>query len=709
MRRRPACLFFSAFIGLIILLYVLGIPLIPGPGMREEEYAGFTVRGRVESCEETGTGSMLVLGGTAAGRVRISVKEMADYAVGTPLAAKGTLRRGRKPQNPGGFDEELFLKVRGIFYTMTDPELIPWKDAPKRSFPGRIRDGMLEFLRRNRQKLTGRIRSVFPDPEAEIVCAMITGERAGIDDDMKDLWRTGGIMHMLAISGLHLSILCMCLREILQRAGAGFHLSLLIPLLFMTVYTLFTGASPSAVRAFLMFSIASAARLCGRTYDPPSALSAAGAAMLAGNPYYLFYSGFQLSFAAAFFCILYRSRGKRMTAVVLFLGTLPLVLRTCSEIPVLSVPVNLIALPALPALLACGIAGTVFGGPAAFPLVMMLKGLEALLRFCASIPHSSVIAGSPSVTRCLVYYTAFGIFACVMTKWRLYKRRLLVYAAVPFLVLILCIRIRTGLEISFLSVGQGDGIVIEMADGVNVMIDGGSSSTGEVGKYVLLPFLKARAISRIDYLFVTHSDEDHISGIREILADDSVKIGTLVMPRTARDDTMTALALSAEKRGARILYAASGDSFRMGDAYLEVMGPDARIEEQGDDANENCLVLALGYREFDALFTGDICGKGEEMLIERLASSARKYELVKISHHGSRTSTPSEFLEVTGPQAAVISCGRKNLYGHPHEEVLQRLKNTGCRIFRTDRGGAVLVSTDGRKYTVRSYAPAAVR
>lgn len=700
MRRRPACLFFAVFAAILILLDAAGCPLIPEPRIRGPRNGHAALKGWVFSCEKSGSGSRIILRGTAAGRISLFVSGEQDFPAGTPLLAEGVLERAKKPENPGGYDEALYLKVRGIFYTMYHPELSPWKDAPKRSFLQLASDTVKEIQGKARSAARRRVSGIFPPEEAGIVCALLTGDRTMIGDDTKDLWRTGGVMHMLAISGLHLSVIGLGLCALLKRAGLGFAVQLALPSALMLLFAGFTGGSPSTLRALFMFLIRMAAARRGRPYDPPSALAAAGCAMLAENPYYLFFSGFQLSFAAVLICILFGKRGTFMTSLMLWLGMLPLVLGTYYEMPLYGVLVNLIAVPALPAILLSGMAGCVLGGAAVIPSVFMLRGLRLLLELCRGFPFSSVVFGSPQRGTVLLYYAALFVFSRVTMKYRLQKKRFLFFAMIPLLLLILRIRIRTGITVTCLSVGQGDGILIEVPGGGNVMIDGGSSSRQEIERNVILPCLKHEGITRLDLVFVSHADEDHISGIRGLFRDPAVKVRTLVLP-DIKDEACDDLAADARAFGAEVIRTAAGDRFTLGKAVFDVLGPDLRMPKTAD-RNESCTVLALRYGDFDALFPGDVCGDGEENLIRYFRKRPGKFEMLKVAHHGSEYSTPDELLQIITPLISVISCGRNNLYGHPHEALLERLKKNGTKVLRTDLDGAVSVWSDGKNCRVSS-------
>lgn len=261
------------------------------------------------------------------------------------------------------------------------------------------------------------------------------------------------------------------------------------------------------------------------------------------------------------------------------------------------------------------------------------------------------------------------------------------------------------LSITFLDVGQGDCIVIETPNGTSIMVDGGSTSESRVGEYRIRPYLEWAGIDRLDYVIVTHLDEDHVNGVEELL-EDGFPIGTVLISAATTDrGEVEELYTIVDKNRTEMVEISFGDRLLCGKVEIECVSP----QREGIPASENeaSVVLRLTYGDFSCLLTGDIEGKGEEILEEHLAvqseSSKSEVTLLKVAHHGSKYSTSESFLKLTDPVAAVISCGADNSYGHPHEELLGRLEDAGCDIYCTADCGAVLVKTDGKRWSIVGY------
>ena len=802
MRRRPLCLLCLLWIALLLVGEAAFGALGPDGTVPETvrrlpaSLTDARVEGTVEQTVQRGSHAVCILRNSylldRGAAIPICNTEIwlpagTRYPAGWFLAARGSLSRIPGADNPGQYDAAVSGNLYRRYFRMYEPavEVVRSDTAVLREKTALIKE-----------RLRARIQDVFPEDCAGIMEAMLLGERGELTSSERSLFRNGGILHILAISGLHIAGVGMCcfaalrhifflppveeaaerlLRRCLGiRPGTGrlpLYAAGTVSILLVGLYTVLTGMSVSAVRAFLMFSLAAAGKMIGRTYDPPTAISFAALLILLENPLYLVTGNFQLSFFAVAAFFFFRSRGKLMTLLLVQLWMLPLTLFWFFEVPLLSVPANLLVVPLLPAVMASGIAAMLFPGArwTALPAIWILRAVGALLKVAAGVPHTVLIMGRPHVLQMLIYGAFLLLFTVRTYKWRMYKRRFFLFLFVPLLLLLAARNapaallrlagVPSPLKMAALSVGQGDATILKMPDGRTVLVDGGSTTVNNPGGNRILPYLRYEGVGRLDYVVVTHSDEDHVNGILEILMmmarrETPLSIRTLVMPYLQNpDERYLEVVKWAEYLNIRIIKAAAGDMFyfgsgkgEMGEAenssgvLINVLNPDPALETDPPDANGQCIVLALHYRQFDALLCGDVSGPGEEQMIDRLreerfagtfsggtqteaapfeAAPAEKspkdalpagassvdYEVLKAAHHGSRFSTPEELLRLIRAEVVVISSGRGNRYGHPHKELLRRLAKEGLRIERTDTVGAVTVTTDGYAYEVREYHP----
>ena len=289
--------------------------------------------------------------------------------------------------------------------------------------------------------------------------------------------------------------------------------------------------------------------------------------------------------------------------------------------------------------------------------------------------------------------------------------------AISILIVLVTFPVSGHFELDILDVGQGDGIFLRTEEEHTIFVDGGSTSEKQVGTYRVLPFLKYKGVRQIDFWLVSHTDEDHISGLREALKA-GYEIERLVFSEyIVRDEAYEELCDLAEENGTQILYVTAGDTLHLGNARIHVLYPKAESnmsfvargnnaaftvrQNSALDKNSTSLVFLYEEEGFLALFTGDIGSEQEQEVLDAVESlvaqkviSDVEVDVYKVAHHGSKYSNSEEFLRVLMPEISVISCAERNRYGHPHAETLERLDEVGCKVFRTDRIGQIRITMD---------------
>lgn len=278
--------------------------------------------------------------------------------------------------------------------------------------------------------------------------------------------------------------------------------------------------------------------------------------------------------------------------------------------------------------------------------------------------------------------------------WRKRKPAGLILTAISLALVLL---LPGPLRLFFLDVGQGDGLFFVTPSGNTWMIDGGSGSVSQLAAYRLEPFLRSQGVNRLDYIVLSHMDEDHISGIRELLAAGWRAGCLIVSPQAQADEKGKELIALAGQNGVKVVYLSKGQVIRDGGMILRCLHPGK--DRESEDNNEACLVLQLRYKDFSLLLTGDIDSAIEEELKDEWSGTS----LLKVAHHGSKYSTGEDFLARVKPSASVISSGKKNVYGHPHPDTLERLKEAGSQIFLTMDKGAVKVTTSGKGFRISCF------
>lgn len=755
MAKRPMCLLCFLMVLSLGALELMGIPLIKGNPLplnvqeQIEAHPGSMICGEVEQYENTEFSQSVYLKKTylihqskkfPIENVRIFLKKEEDLKPGMRILVKGTLKRVEGPANPGGFDSQHFYACRHIYYFMKNAVL-----QKKTAVYSGYRQLLLEIKESCRQILKETA-----GKDAPVFCAITLGDKQELDPETQMRYQLAGIIHILAISGLHISILGMRLYNLLKKMGLGIWPAGIFSLGVMLQYGIMTGGSVSTMRAVTMFLIAMGARITGRIYDMMSALSVTAMMILVESPAYLLDSGFLLSFgcvlgmglAAEKICALAGAEKKWTKALVspiaLQLVTLPVMLKFFGEVSIAGFILNLLVLPSVGVVLTGGMAALLLGIlsiPAAklviLPARVLLLFYEYLCSLAGRSGWSTWIGGEPEIWQIVVYYGFLIIVlfmgqyikeqlrkkkaVCEETElaeeraeagcWKLYAIRITAGIFLAVGILILGFHPAGSLKVICLDVGQGDGILVETPEDHHFLIDGGSSSQSELGRYCLLPALKSQGISWLDGIFISHTDQDHINGVKELLEYmgkglTTIRAGYLILPAWAeRPDAWRELAEAAKTAGVKVMTAGKGDELPCGKVSFSVLWPEKNAT--GKDVNEEAMVMELSFGDFQMLFTGDIGADTEKKLLA--AGGLEDVDCLKVGHHGSRYSTTEAFLEKIKPEVAIISCSLTNTYGHPSPETVERLKEAGSQVEYTMKNGAITVETDGKKLKIGRF------
>lgn len=644
------------------------------------------------------------------------MKEDGLPGMGSLVMVRGGYRSFAHATNPGEFDAAEYYEILGQQGRILDCSLA----AASGGY-----DRFREALYRVREYLSLLLDACYDEADASVMKAMLLGEKGTLDAGIKELYRAGGIVHILAVSGLHLSVIGMGLHKLFRRIRVPYGVDVLLCTGLMYCYGTMTGMGTSMLRAYLMFVMRLTAELIGRTYDLLTAVTVPAFVILLQQPLYLRHSGFLFSFGAV--CgigillpevrqnLFGTGRVERavLSGVAVSLSTLPVYLCFYYEFPPYSIFLNLAVIPCMTLTLLCGLvslgAAALFlplGAAAACPVRLILWLYETGCRVCLRLPGRSWVTGRPAPWQLLLF---FGVLLALLL-WNRRMPKLLFWQGILCALLVLGVRLPKGLQVTMIDVGQGDCIYLSEDSGMHMLIDGGSSDKREVAKYQILPFLKQEGVSCLDAVIVTHPDSDHINGIvsllEEAVPDGGLAVRTLYLPdvgETGRGGAYRELEDLAEEAGVPVRYLGYGDRLRCGKVMLTCIHPEKGWDME--DSNAYSTVLHLSYGSFTALFTGDLEGAGERRVEEivREREALQDITLLKVAHHGSGSATGEALLRELHPRIALISAGRNNRYGHPHPALLERLAAQGSVIFRTQESGAVTVYVNREKVRVESF------
>ena len=654
---------------------------------------------------------------------------------GNKVIVRGNIKELDTASNPGQFDYRKYYRALNIEYSM---------DADYCSVTDNKCNRLQFWLSGLKDEFLCRLGNITEKEDYEVLSAMLLGDKSNLDDGLYSLYRLSGIAHILTISGLHISMLGTGIYKILRRLVGGFIISSVIASVIVCMYGLMTGMGTSALRAVIMFIVMLAADSLGKSYDMASAVSLSGILILTEYPLMLYQFAFQMSVccilgigitapAVIRFLKLKSTAGKTIvTGAVIQFSSMPLLIYHMYTYPALSTIINLIAVPLTGVVMLSGYLGILFSyvnSASAYFLVgaahYILMIYKALCELVAGFDKLLFMPGQPALWKVGIYYFVYAVFASYMAykikadkkaecerycsrivqknNWVSTIIRYLSLAALCTVCVFVLSRKNDGrLTITFMDVGQGDCICIETADGETMLIDGGSSSISDAGGKRIIPMLNFYGIDRLDYVLLSHCDADHINGITELIENNRVK--NIVLPDLPESiGGFSEIIGAAEEYGVLINYINAGQKMTVAEVALTCLNPSKA--DNIEDENSSSMVLLLEYEEFKVLFTGDLDMAGEARVVQTADNYGISLDcsILKVGHHGSKYSSGETFLSRVSPEAAVISCSDKNNYGHPSEEVLERLKAVNSEVFITKDSGAVIVKTDGKDCSVSEY------
>lgn len=627
-------------------------------------------------------------------------------------------------RNPGAFNYKKFLSNQDIFFTAQVLET-NWKVISSQNIIDRLR----VLLEKQRNQWIRQTNKIFSDEIVGIVQAMTVGYRGELDSTLVELYQQLGIVHILAISGLHVGIVVYSIYTLCMKLPLTKEKVIWIVIGFIPIFIILAGAGPSVIRAGLMAMIGLFLQRYQLWKHSLLILYAVFVINVLIDPFLIYQIGFQLSYFVTFMLIAsfpyvskwlgFFIRSKKINhaltiALTAELASLPFLLYHFHIFSPISIIVNFLVIPIysvffIPASFILTLASYVHPALSQFGVTLyeyVIQQLHIVLESVKGWTFSVLYFGRPKAWWLIGY-------SCILLMWFIYielNRRVLSY------LMFACIGVWCLLHLSLpymdqrahimlLDVGQGEAIVIESPYRQQVvMIDlGGQVQFGqeeewakrqsafEVGKDIVLPYLRYRGINRIDRVIFTHGHYDHIAGIQGLLG--KIKVDAVYKsPIQPISDFERELLLQIQEAGIPILPLMQGDSWQSRHASFHVVYPtiDQVWIEWLDNPHDYNLVVFNQFYQYRFLWTGDVTIEGEQKIMEQYPKL--KVDVLNLGHHGSNTSTAGEFLQQLEPKIGLISVGRNNIYRHPHTDVLQRMEEYAeMDVYRTDQHGGIYI------------------
>jgi competence protein ComEC len=671
----------------------------------------------------------------AQGDVALSVSgeaaagQAAAWRAGRTIDAPASFRRPARYLNDGvpDFERDLALGGTTLLGSIKSGLLVEVQA------PGSLLDEYAADVRVRVRRTIARRVAIHDAVAAAIVTAVLIGDRTGLPEAVRERLQEAGTYHVIAISGGNIAILAALVFGLSMLAGLHGRAGALIGIVVLLLYSQIAVAGPSVWRATLMAIAYLAARLLDHRTAVWQTASVAAALMVVIRPLDLRDPGFVLTFGATIALIEGTRRSARIVSatsapawvfasvvasLAVELALLPVAAQLFSRVTSAGLVLNLIAVPMMGVAQVAGLVVVVcdaWSGVAAAAGWVAYIAADALVdsaRLVEVAPWLTARVPPPGITLIVIYYSALAIvlFARSIAGRSASVCALAIsFACIVGLVPVGAVRpaMAAALRLTMFDVGQGEAMLLE-GGARRLQIDAGGAPFGsggfDIGERVLVPALWFRGIRTIDTLLLTHGDPDHAGGAAAVLEEfgisqlwEGIEVPRHEPSRLIRD--------LVTLRGARREVRRAGEAFRWGSVTIRVLHPPEPDWERPRVRNDDSVVLDIRHGDVALLLTGDIGTEVERAIVPRLLPA--RIRVLKVGHHGSRTSTSQTLLDAWRPHIALISAGRGNTFGHPAPDVVQRLENAGARIYRTDRHGQITLESDGHDVTVRTYVDVA--
>lgn len=636
-------------------------------------------------------------------KILINIKMSQDIPsikYGDSLYIEGEFKQPEEARNYKGYNYKQYLKTKKIIGTV---------ELEKAKI---LKSSNGSFIHNIQKYIRDTINGTLTDEEGNLLLAILLGDKDKLSEDIQESFKTSNLSHMLAVSGAHVSYIILGLTYVLQNSIIGKKNGKIVCIFFLLVFMAITNFTPSVTRACIMAVLTLFSGIIYRKSDVYTNISVAALITLIFNPYSLLDLGFQLSYGGTIGIIIFIKRIqekksnskvinyiKQMALVSIYANIIiiPIMMYHFNTVSFTFIISNIMASPILGIIVITGflfIIASITVKPLTRLIAIFIKPILSILikisQICSKLPFSNILVVTPYMFNVISYYAI--ILYCIKSKKNNKCKIIICLLIVLILINFIIYIFPQKLRIFFIDVGQGDSTLIITPDKKTVLIDGGGSDSFDVGEKVLLPYLLDRRILKIDYVLISHFDTDHCGGILTIM--EKVKVKNIIISEQAEhsENYERFKKLMIHKK-IRLIEVKKGDKIKIGRySEFKILFPTSRLLSE-NPLNNNSIVAQFNYNNFKMLFTGDIEKLAEQQILKAEKAEIRA-DILKVAHHGSKTSSIPEFIKAVKPKIALIGVGKNNTFGHPNQQTIKNLENIKCRIYRTDLQGEIIIKID---------------
>ncbi len=598
--------------------------------------------------------------------------------LGDKVKIKGTLKLPSKNTVPNLFNYRKYLNNNNIYYILTASEITKIKNNTK----------ILTHYKNKLQKYINRKKA------HTYLNIFILSNKNDLDKEVLNSYQTNGLSHLFSISGMHITLLLGTILKLLDKVSYNRYYKYILLIIILIIYMYLTDFTPSILRSGIMFILLTLNKLFNFKIKTKNIIMLTFIIIVLINPYYIYNLGFQLSYLISFYLIIFahiinkhKNYFKKLfiTSLISFLVSFPIIISNYYQVNLLSILINLLFVPII-SYIVLPLAFITLILPTDSLLILTMDILEGISLSLTNINYLLLELPKPSIYLIIIYYAIITLL--------LINKKCFISLLTTIFIHKISINFNPNMEILFLDVSQGDSILLHYPHNkYNILIDTGGNYNYEISKNIIIPYLKSKGINKIDYLILTHGDYDHMGESINLI--ENFKVEKVIFNCGEFNDLEKELIKVLEKK--KIKYYSCIKELNIDNSKLYFLQT-----KEYDNENDNSNVIYTKLSGYKFMFMGDASSITTEKEI------LNKYNLpdidvLKVGHHGSRTSSSKDFINEINPKYSIISVGKNNRYGHPNKEVLNNLENS--KIYRTDQDGSIMFKIKNNKLKIETCSP----